>query len=759
MANYIIDLKTKTISQNGEAVVLVKGEQSAQIITFECPSTFNNSNLRQMNIAVHSINADGQPDIDSTENGNVTLRNDGNKLIISWELGQIFTSVQGKGTFAVQFYKYKNSKSHEYSYCLRTKDININIENSSISSSNLIADTFKYQQFLTDRKIPYEYNKVFIIDNKTIRKLTQDNFDISTVGDSGVTKLYFIMNDTIDGVRLSSINSLTFMVYYMTPSGIVSYDTSISSYYYQKDGYVLLTWEIPYDVCLEKGNVNFSIGFTYSQNNNLKKWFTQSFSIEILDSVAVIDESNIGEINNSKLDELLSKIEVINTSYNVLDTKIETAIQEINELYDNVQTLESEIVNYAVEAEKSAESAASSLEDLKNTVINIHNSVEGNVVSVADASDKKIDEINVYGKSSQASTPTMTAPVDIEDPFDSLTASVYAANKNLLSTQYTKDNPLTLTADKDKYTYYPPVSYKAVVIKGVTYTFSYETDGVAGTEGDTTDTVHAAAFDADNHIWYTTRNKNYVTFVAKETGLLSFRVGINMNGCTHSFWNFQVEMGDVKTDYAAGERQSIDITLTEPLRGIAVDAGGNYTDNTGQQYFADVICEQNGEIGVLRNVEKVRVTGEITQVASYPNRGLVVYKTPANYSNYSNSIKAGICTHFNYSSALSEGSINRTVDNKINIVTADTYTVDEINTFFNDNEVYIYLCLSNPVFEPFEEEIQNQFKALTAYYGITNVCNSEGAHTRLNYTADTKLYIDNKFNELAKAITATESEV
>ncbi len=464
--------------------------------------------------------------------------------------------------------------------------------------------------------------------------------------------------------------------------------------------------------------------------------------------------------------EVVKLASEINADYtnmkSIMDTYEDTvnnSMTDISEAAANVHESEINAAEYASEAEKSAESAAGSLEDLKNTVINIHNSVEGNVVSVADASDKKIDEINVYGKSSQASTPTMTAPVDIEDPFDSLTASVYAANKNLLSTQYTKDNPLTLTADKDKYTYYPPVSYKAVVIKGVTYTFSYETDGVAGTEGDTTDTVHAAAFDADNHIWYTTRNKNYVTFVAKETGLLSFRVGINMNGCTHSFWNFQVEMGDVKTDYAAGERQSIDITLTEPLRGIAVDAGGNYTDNTGQQYFADVICEQNGEIGVLRNVEKVRVTGEITQVASYPNRGLVVYKTPANYSNYSNSIKAGICTHFNYSSALSEGSINRTVDNKINIVTADTYTVDEINTFFNDNEVYIYLCLSNPVFEPFEEEIQNQFKALTAYYGITNVCNSEGAHTRLNYTADTKLYIDNKFNELAKAITATESEV
>lgn len=450
--------------------------------------------------------------------------------------------------------------------------------------------------------------------------------------------------------------------------------------------------------------------------------------------------------------------QIINYKDNALDVIESKRTGAVSEL-DNILTAANEsaenALSSAVEAEKSAESAAGSLEDLKNTVINIYNSVEGNVVSVADASDKKIDEISIYGRSSQNGTPTITVPIDITNSFDSLITSVFVTNKNLLSTPYTKDSPLILTADKDDYNEYNP-NYPFYVIEGQTYTFSFESDGDAGgTSG--TDTVQAGLLDVTNGIHYMATNNKYLTFTAKKTGKCSFRCDVNKNDCTHSFWNFQVEVGDVNTDYVTGEKQSIDVTLSEPLRGIAVSQGGNYKNGTGQQYLADVICVKDGQIGVLRYVNYVRLT----------SNGFILFKEYDTEDKISFQKSLGTaymnencyCTHFAKSSKYEIDTIN-TPDRRAIVTVSSDYTLDTFKAFLDENEVYLAVtCKNNPTFEAFDEDTQSKLKALSTYYGITNVCNNEGAYTKLNYVADTKLYIDNKFNELAKAIIATESEV
>ena len=51
MANYIIDLKTKSIIPQDDVVILVKGEHRSQIITFKCfKKDLNGVDLRQTEI-------------------------------------------------------------------------------------------------------------------------------------------------------------------------------------------------------------------------------------------------------------------------------------------------------------------------------------------------------------------------------------------------------------------------------------------------------------------------------------------------------------------------------------------------------------------------------------------------------------------------------------------------------------------------------------------------------------------------------------
>lgn len=453
--------------------------------------------------------------------------------------------------------------------------------------------------------------------------------------------------------------------------------------------------------------------------------------------------------------EIVKLAEKIETDYNGMKSIMDTYEETVNTAMTDISEFVANAHESKIEAEESAESAANSLEDLKNTVINIHNSNEGNVVSVADASDKKIEEINVFGKSTQANMPTMDEPVLIANNFDNLKVTIYIANKNLLAVPYTKDNPLTLTSDKDDYNKYY-ASYPFYAIAGETYTFSFESDGNAGgTTG--TDTVQAGLFDTTNNIHYMTTGNKYLTFVAKKTGKCIFRCDVNKDGCTHSFWNFKVEVGDVNTDYATGEKQSIDVTLTEPLRGVVVNSGGNYTDNAGQEYLADVVCIKDGQIGVLRYVNYVRLTSSgFTLFREYDSENKISFQKSLGSEYYNES---GLCTHLKFTTDYNVNTM-RLADRRIIVTVSSNYTLDTFKEFLDNNEVYLAVtCKNNPGFEQFNEETQAKFKELMTYYSIANVYNNEGAFTKLNYVADTKLYIDKKIEEVAKAIVAIGSEV
>ena len=452
----------------------------------------------------------------------------------------------------------------------------------------------------------------------------------------------------------------------------------------------------------------------------------------------------------------------INADYNKMQSIIDTyedtvnnSMTDISELAANAHESEMNAAESASEAKKSEISALNALEDLKNTVINIHNSVEGYTAIAMDCSDKKIDELNVYGRSSQNGIPTITVPVDIKNTFDSLSCSVYITNKNLLSAPYGVDNKLSLTASKDDYTYYE-ARYPFYIVEGQTYTFSFESDGNAGgTSG--TDTVQAGILDTTNGIHYMTTTNKHLTFTAKKTGKCSFRCDVNKDGCTHSFWDFQVELGDVSSEYVAGEKQNINIALSEPLRGIPVNLGGNYTDSTGQQYLSDVVCIKDGQVGILRYINYIRLTSNgFTLFRNYDTGDKISFQKSLGTAYMNENC---YCTHFAKSSKYETDTIN-TPDRRAIVTVSSDYTLDTFKSFLDDNEVYLAItCKNNPVFEPFSDDIQNQIKELKTYYGITNACNNEGTYMGMKYTADTKMYIDNKFNELATAIVATESEV
>ena len=156
----------------------------------------------------------------------------------------------------------------------------------------------------------------------------------------------------------------------------------------------------------------------------------------------------------------------------------------------------------------------------------------------------------------------------------------------------------------------------------------------------------------------------------------------------------QLEFGDTATAYEpAKEVQSFSFVSFDGLRGIPVATGGTYTDESGQQWICD-------EVDFARGVYVQRI-GWIDEYAG-------------------ESISA---PYLSTTGELTEGA-------------------------------WIYYVLDTPVEIPIYEEILAEYAKLSPNKPCTCVYTDAGADLYVSYIADTKAYIDNKFNELATALVA-----
>ena len=72
--------------------------------------------------------------------------------------------------------------------------------------------------------------------------------------------------------------------------------------------------------------------------------------------------------------------------------------------------------------------------------------------------------------------------------------------------------------------------------------------------------------------------------------------------------------------------------------------------------------------------------------------------------------------------------------------------------FLDTEEVYIAAQLYTSIETALSAEQLSAFAALHTNYPNTTITTDEGAGLAVKYVADTKLYIDKKFNELATAM-------
>lgn len=369
---------------------------------------------------------------------------------------------------------------------------------------------------------------------------------------------------------------------------------------------------------------------------------------------------------------------------------------EYQKIYlDNLETEAGKKVveagNATTTALEAAERASEAINDLYSMDVTdkapaIVCEASGEVISITDSANMPLKGLRLFGKSIQDGTPTPTAPVEIMSVEN---PTVTIVGKNLLPDVATNEsyNGITLTVNDDK----------SVTVNGT----------------------------ATNHVFYAPYK---FTFKAGQSYVLS---GCPDNGSADTYFMYINNLGGVR-DYGDGVVVKLDedftsdvgfcirsgtsinnltfypmikvgnvvdnyeprklpqtIEFTHTLYGIPVTSGGNYTDSDGQQWICD---EVDLERGVY--VQRVGI------VENYTNEGVSE-------------------TYMSTTGKLSE---NATVLYKLS---------EYLETHLSETEISAY-------------------KALHTNKPNTVILNDSGAWQSVDYVADTKLYIDNKFAELAK---------
>lgn len=406
---------------------------------------------------------------------------------------------------------------------------------------------------------------------------------------------------------------------------------------------------------------------------------------------------------------------------------------------------------------------AENLNDIQDSVIALEDGLftvdddrSGGVIAIGDAAKRGFRRFNIYGKTTQAGTPTPDAPVDLVCAGDKGNIKLSVTGKNLLPYPFYQNNltlnGITYTDNKDgtlllSGTTTDPSSfwftgYNFALKKGVTYTLSIGNEYTA--TGGPYLWINSSKKGIVAGINMTTQNS--ITFTPNDdyfdagVYISASKAGITFTGKIKP----QIEIGATATPFEIYKAQKLTVATPNGLPGIPVSSGGNYTDANGQQWICD-------EIDFTRGVYVRRVgtlvfdgtEGWRDQPTDLPN---VYYLRVPDMDGHTNAL--ALCSHFPHVIGSLQNDTFRTILGSLYFMrTAIGNDLSAWKAYLTaqydqGNPVKAVYVLADTVETSLTVEERNAYAALYTYKDAATIFNDALADMELEYVMDSKKYFD-----------------
>ena len=366
-------------------------------------------------------------------------------------------------------------------------------------------------------------------------------------------------------------------------------------------------------------------------------------------------------------------------------------------------------------------------------------------IMIVEGSTKKPYEVYTGGEAATEPTPEFPLPITSAGNYNAESEKyeigIGVDGVNLLDYESWKgtdivrgtgqyiNNGVVLTASEtDCFTEYTlPDVYKIPVLPSTTYVLSWECSGGYGLVYVFENSKLSEQYPINS---YTGNSKNKLVFTTgNNANYIKFRVGVLTAGETATYKNIQLNVGDTPLEFKPFQgTQQKQLQIPNPLRGIPVDSGGNYTDSEGQQWLCDYIDRERGKY--VQCVQEIVSNNSENWDRQTPSHSKIINFFYALRDKIGKPVNV-FCNIAKYKKEIIVGADNDNVSNVckisnngvnflIDFALSTFPTAFDFYDFISKKPIIIYYLLETPI----ETDLTpDQIAALnlSTYQGITNI--------------------------------------